>query len=183
MHVHDVSFDSYSLPDPETNINTILFCTKHRSCCIGTGKQVWLSCGLHSWKLNIIRCICSEYVQHIGEYADVNVRYSRWFWLWFNLFTSGCCCRLLLRNETFTGYRNCSMWFRYVLFARNRNSVRNGIIEFATFHFQHIGFGTFAFAPLATWLLQNFDWKNANLILAGLILNCAIFGALMRPLT
>lgn len=54
---------------------------------------------------------------------------------------------------------------------------------FAILQIQHIGFGTFAFAPLATWLLENFDWKNANLILAGLILNCAIFGALMRPLT
>lgn len=45
------------------------------------------------------------------------------------------------------------------------------------------GFGTFAFAPLANILLAEFDWKNANLILAGLILNCAIFGAMMRPLT
>lgn len=44
------------------------------------------------------------------------------------------------------------------------------------------GFGTFAFAPLATFLLEYFDWKGANLILAGLILNCAVFGALMRPL-
>lgn len=45
------------------------------------------------------------------------------------------------------------------------------------------GVGTFAFAPLANYLLKMFDWKNANLILAGLILNCAVFGALMRPLT
>lgn len=45
------------------------------------------------------------------------------------------------------------------------------------------GFGTFTFAPLASYLLANFDWKNANLILAGLILNCVIFGALMKPLT
>ncbi|XP_049284550.1 monocarboxylate transporter 13 isoform X2 [Anopheles funestus] len=45
------------------------------------------------------------------------------------------------------------------------------------------GFGTFAFAPLANLLLENFDWKNSNLILAGLILNCAVFGAMMRPLT
>lgn len=44
------------------------------------------------------------------------------------------------------------------------------------------GVGTFAFAPLATTLLQYYDWKGANLILAGLILNCVIFGALMRPL-
>ncbi|XP_055694058.1 monocarboxylate transporter 14 isoform X2 [Lutzomyia longipalpis] len=44
------------------------------------------------------------------------------------------------------------------------------------------GFGTFAFAPLATFLLEYMDWKNANFILAGLILNCAVFGALMRPL-
>lgn len=45
------------------------------------------------------------------------------------------------------------------------------------------GFGTFAFAPLANMLLENFDWKNSTLILAGLILNCAIFGAMMKPLT
>lgn len=44
------------------------------------------------------------------------------------------------------------------------------------------GVGTFAFAPLATFLLEEFGWKGANLILAGLILNCAIFGAMMRPL-
>ncbi|XP_033324372.1 monocarboxylate transporter 9 isoform X2 [Megalopta genalis] len=44
------------------------------------------------------------------------------------------------------------------------------------------GFGTFAFAPLATMLLETYSWKGANLILAGLILNCAVFGALMRPL-
>ncbi|XP_065084865.1 uncharacterized protein LOC135707064 isoform X2 [Ochlerotatus camptorhynchus] len=45
------------------------------------------------------------------------------------------------------------------------------------------GFGTFAFAPLANMLLEHFDWKSSTLILAGLILNCAIFGAMMKPLT
>lgn len=44
------------------------------------------------------------------------------------------------------------------------------------------GVGTFAFAPLASKLLEMYDWKGANLILAGLILNCVVFGALMRPL-
>ncbi|KAK6631720.1 hypothetical protein RUM43_013784 [Polyplax serrata] len=44
------------------------------------------------------------------------------------------------------------------------------------------GFGTFAFAPFVTMLLDTYDWKGANLILAGFILNCAVFGALMRPL-
>ncbi|XP_072932574.1 monocarboxylate transporter 14 isoform X2 [Epargyreus clarus] len=45
------------------------------------------------------------------------------------------------------------------------------------------GVGTFSFAPLAAILLQEFgSWQNANLLLAGLILNCAVFGALMRPL-
>ncbi|KAJ8911076.1 hypothetical protein NQ315_015248 [Exocentrus adspersus] len=44
------------------------------------------------------------------------------------------------------------------------------------------GVGTFAFAPLATILLRTYGWKGANLILAGIILNCVIFGALMRPL-
>jgi hypothetical protein len=46
------------------------------------------------------------------------------------------------------------------------------------------GFGAFVFAPLANFLLEAFGgWKGANLVLAGIILNCAIFGALMRPLT
>ncbi|XP_048520513.1 monocarboxylate transporter 3 isoform X2 [Dendroctonus ponderosae] len=45
------------------------------------------------------------------------------------------------------------------------------------------GVGTFAFAPLADLLLQEFGWRGANLILAGFILNCVLFGALMRPLT
>lgn len=44
------------------------------------------------------------------------------------------------------------------------------------------GVGTFAFAPLAKFLLNQYGWKGANLILAGVIFNCAIFGALMRPL-
>jgi hypothetical protein len=45
------------------------------------------------------------------------------------------------------------------------------------------GVGTFSFAPLASILLNYFgSWQNANLLLAGLILNCAVFGALMRPL-
>ncbi|GBP20934.1 Monocarboxylate transporter 5 [Eumeta japonica] len=45
------------------------------------------------------------------------------------------------------------------------------------------GVGTFGFSPLATLLLEEFgSWRSANLLLAGLILNCAVFGALMRPL-
>ncbi|XP_015510230.1 monocarboxylate transporter 9 isoform X2 [Neodiprion pinetum] len=44
------------------------------------------------------------------------------------------------------------------------------------------GVGTIAFAPLATMLINAYGWKGANLILAGLILNCAVFGAMMRPL-
>lgn len=46
------------------------------------------------------------------------------------------------------------------------------------------GFGTFVFAPLATFLLESLGgWRGANLVLAGLILSCALFGALMKPLT
>lgn len=44
------------------------------------------------------------------------------------------------------------------------------------------GIGTITFAPLATVLLENYGWKGTNLILAGFILNCVLFGALMRPL-
>lgn len=85
-----------------------------RSCGIGTGKQVWLSCGLHRWQHNIGRGIRSQYVQHIGEYVDDNVWYYRWFWLRFNLFTGCCSRRLLFRNKTFIGHRNCCMRFRCV---------------------------------------------------------------------
>ncbi|XP_023030016.1 monocarboxylate transporter 14 [Leptinotarsa decemlineata] len=44
------------------------------------------------------------------------------------------------------------------------------------------GFGAFAFAPLATFLVNNYGWKGTNLCFAGIILCCSIFGALMKPL-
>lgn len=44
------------------------------------------------------------------------------------------------------------------------------------------GLGAFVFAPLTQFLLETYDWKGALLIVAGLALNCAVFGALMRPL-
>lgn len=86
----------------------------YRSCGISTRKQIWLPCSLYSWQFDIIHGIRSQYIQYISEYADGNVRYYWWFWIWFDLFTSGCCCRLLLRNETIFGYGNCCMWFRCV---------------------------------------------------------------------
>lgn len=36
------------------------------------------------------------------------------------------------------------------------------------------GFGTFMFAPLAGYLIDEYCWKGAILILAGLIFNCAV---------
>jgi MFS transporter, MCT family, solute carrier family 16 (monocarboxylic acid transporters), member 14 len=44
------------------------------------------------------------------------------------------------------------------------------------------GFGAFIGAPFLNLLLEVYDWSNAVRILAGLLLNCAVFGALMRPL-
>merc|ERR1711971_729894 len=44
------------------------------------------------------------------------------------------------------------------------------------------GVGTFVFAPLATYLLEVYGWKGANIIFAGLCLQCAVCGALMKPL-
>ncbi|KAK8782394.1 hypothetical protein V5799_016265, partial [Amblyomma americanum] len=44
------------------------------------------------------------------------------------------------------------------------------------------GMGAFVFAPFCQYLLTVFNWKGALMILAGLSLNCAVFGALMRPL-
>lgn len=44
------------------------------------------------------------------------------------------------------------------------------------------GFGTFLFAPLLDYLIKGYKWSGALFILAGIVLNCAIFGALFRPL-
>lgn len=44
------------------------------------------------------------------------------------------------------------------------------------------GFGTFIFAPLLDYFIKSYHWRGALLILAGIVLNCAIFGALFRPL-
>lgn len=44
------------------------------------------------------------------------------------------------------------------------------------------GFGTFVFAPLTEFLIGNYGWRGAMLIIGGIVLNCIIFGAMFRPL-
>lgn len=44
------------------------------------------------------------------------------------------------------------------------------------------GIGTFIFAPLTKYLLDELDWKNAMFILAGIVFNGCVCGMLMRPL-
>lgn len=44
------------------------------------------------------------------------------------------------------------------------------------------GLGTFALAPLTEYLVEQYAWKGAMLIISGLVLNCTVFGALFRPL-
>uniref|UniRef100_A0A1B6LWP0 Major facilitator superfamily (MFS) profile domain-containing protein n=1 Tax=Graphocephala atropunctata TaxID=36148 RepID=A0A1B6LWP0_9HEMI len=44
------------------------------------------------------------------------------------------------------------------------------------------GIGTFLIAPITQYLIDNFGWRGTILIQAGMIFNCAIFGALFRPL-
>ncbi|XP_014673972.1 PREDICTED: uncharacterized protein LOC106814187 [Priapulus caudatus] len=44
------------------------------------------------------------------------------------------------------------------------------------------GIGTFIFAPFTQYLITEYTWKGALLVHAGLILNCIVCGALMRPL-
>lgn len=43
------------------------------------------------------------------------------------------------------------------------------------------GLGTFLFAPLIEYLIAEYGWRGAMLIIAGLVLNCAVLGALFRP--
>ncbi|KAI9554053.1 putative monocarboxylate transporter 13-like [Daphnia sinensis] len=44
------------------------------------------------------------------------------------------------------------------------------------------GIGTFVLAPFTTWLLGYYGWRGTLLIHGGLVLNCAVFGAMFRPL-
>lgn len=44
------------------------------------------------------------------------------------------------------------------------------------------GFGTFIFAPIISKLLTEYGWRGSILIIAGIVLECIIFGALFRPL-
>ncbi|XP_069688368.1 monocarboxylate transporter 13 isoform X2 [Periplaneta americana] len=43
------------------------------------------------------------------------------------------------------------------------------------------GLGTFIFAPLTEHLVAEYGWRGAVLIIAALVLNCVILGALFRP--
>ena len=43
------------------------------------------------------------------------------------------------------------------------------------------GLGTFVFAPLTGYLIVEYGWRGAMLIIAGYVLSCAFFGALFRP--
>lgn len=44
------------------------------------------------------------------------------------------------------------------------------------------GVGTFIMAPLSTYLIKEFGWRNALVVQAGIILCCALCGAMFRPL-
>ncbi|XP_013146883.1 PREDICTED: monocarboxylate transporter 14-like [Papilio polytes] len=43
-----------------------------------------------------------------------------------------------------------------------------------------VGFGTFIYSPLTTYLLEAFGWRGALLLLAGTVLNVCVCGAVMR---
>lgn len=47
------------------------------------------------------------------------------------------------------------------------------------FYFQ--GVGNFVFPPIVQLLIEHFGWRGCILILAGITLNCAVFGSLFRP--
>ena len=44
------------------------------------------------------------------------------------------------------------------------------------------GIGTFIFAPLTEYLLSVYDWKGAMTVIAGLVLQGAVAGALFKPI-
>ena len=44
------------------------------------------------------------------------------------------------------------------------------------------GVGTFVFAPLAVFLIEQYTWTGAMWILAGVVLNGVVCGAVFRPI-
>uniref|UniRef100_UPI00398F010A monocarboxylate transporter 13 n=1 Tax=Pristiophorus japonicus TaxID=55135 RepID=UPI00398F010A len=49
--------------------------------------------------------------------------------------------------------------------------------------FTGVGISSFAFCPLFQYLLDEYTWRGALLIIAGMMLNLMVCGALIRPLT
>ena len=43
------------------------------------------------------------------------------------------------------------------------------------------GVGAFVFAPFTKMLLEMFDWKITMVIMSGLMLQCCVLGALLKP--
>ena len=43
------------------------------------------------------------------------------------------------------------------------------------------GVGAFAFAPFIQYLLSVMDWKSVMILLGGILLQCCLMGALLRP--
>merc|ERR1719318_1525606 len=43
------------------------------------------------------------------------------------------------------------------------------------------GAGTFIFAPLSSFLVQNYGWRGCNQVMAGLCLLCSVLGLVMAP--
>ena len=62
------------------------------------------------------------------------------------------------------------------LYFERRRALANGIAMCGS------GIGTFIFAPLCTYLQNEYTWRGGTLILSGLLLNCCVTGALFRPL-
>lgn len=44
------------------------------------------------------------------------------------------------------------------------------------------GFGTVVFAPLTNYLITEYKWQGACLVIAGIVFFCAIFGYMFKPL-
>ncbi|XP_071085619.1 monocarboxylate transporter 12-like [Haliotis cracherodii] len=56
-----------------------------------------------------------------------------------------------------------------------RRSLANAVANIGS------GVGTMAIVPLLQMMISEYTWRGALLITGGLVLNCAVFGALFRP--
>ena len=119
--------------------------------------------------------MCWDFAFCIFSKCDCVDSYLWCYWrLWAGAHVRSCVClcRVLVREKESPRYRLFSFFFCYPLCS----ILTTGVATCGS------GVGAFILAPLIRYLEDINGWKGVNIVLAGFCLQCAVFGATMRPL-